>query len=70
MKFLLVMVICSSTYSSCMPPVQHTTIFPDSYTCLIDGYRKSENLLITIGSEAVNRDGLYIKFDCRLIDNV
>ena len=53
-----------------MPPVHPTTIFPETYTCLIDGYRKSENLLITIGSEAVNRDGLYIKFDCRLIDNV
>ena len=70
MKFLLVMVICSSTYSSCMPPVEHTTYYSDSYTCLIDGYRKSESLLITIGSEPVYRDGLYVKFDCRLIDNV
>ena len=70
MKFLLVMVICSSTYSSCMPPVEYPTIYPDSYTCLLDGYEKSGSLLITMGQQDVNRDGLYIKFDCRLIDNV
>tara|TARA_Y100001970_G_C13839570_1_gene653788 strand:- start:414 stop:575 length:162 start_codon:yes stop_codon:yes gene_type:complete len=53
-----------------MPPVEYPTIYPDSYTCLLDGYEKSGSLLITMGQQDVNRDGLYIKFDCRLIDNV
>jgi len=62
---ILVMVLCSSVENSCMPPITHTTLYEDSYSCMIDGYKKSIDQTLKLGKDDVNKLGLYIKFGCQ-----
>ena len=70
MNVILVMVLCSSVENSCMPPITYPTLYEDSYTCMVDGYKKSLNQTLKLGKDDVNKLGLYIKFGCQKAQGV
>ena len=70
MNVILVMVLCSAVENSCMPPITYPTSYEDSYTCMVDGYKKSIEQTIELGQEQVNKLGLYIKFGCQKAQGV
>tara|TARA_Y100000385_G_scaffold242028_1_gene258801 strand:+ start:1445 stop:1657 length:213 start_codon:yes stop_codon:yes gene_type:complete len=70
MNVILVMVLCSSIQNSCMPPITYQIAYEDSYTCMVDGYKKSIEQTIELGQEQVNKLGLYIKFGCQKAQGV
>ena len=65
MKFVLSMLMCSSTANVCLPPYSFPITYEDPYTCLLDGYLKSYDKTIEVGQQETNEHGIYIKFDCQ-----
>ena len=39
-------------------------MFEDKYSCLTYGYKLSYEIMTELGPEKVNKDLMYIKFDC------
>tara|TARA_R110001592_G_scaffold10073_1_gene52495 strand:+ start:379 stop:615 length:237 start_codon:yes stop_codon:yes gene_type:complete len=64
MNILLTIVMCSSVANTCLEPFTFEEIYYDSYSCMVDGYKKSMEKTIEIGSESINQHGIYLKFDC------
>ena len=64
MKFILTFIFCSGMANSCLPPIEHTGSYPDLYTCLDAGYRKSIVQLEKLGPVDVNQKMIFIKFYC------
>ena len=64
MKFILSMIICTSVYSTCLPPHQMDEVYNTHYECMIAGYEESIAKVKEIGSEEVNKYGTVIKFFC------
>lgn len=67
MNYLLTIVMCSAVADTCLPPYTFTELYPDSYTCMIDGYKKALEKTQEIGKEEVNKHDIYIKFDCTVV---
>lgn len=65
MKIALFLIICSSISSTCMPPFIHEKIYSDYYECLVDGYQMSLDKIVEIGKADINKNGIYIKFECK-----
>lgn len=53
-----------------MSPITYQIAYEDSYTCMVDGYKKSIEQTIELGQEQVNKLGLYIKFGCQKAQGV
>ena len=64
MKILLSFVICSQVAATCMKPIPHPTTFDTQYDCLMEGYKQSIVKMEKMGSEDVNKYGMFIKFYC------
>ena len=64
MKFFLFILICTGIGGECMPPIEMQQSFETKYDCLITGYDISKDMMIDIGKEEVNKNGIYIKFVC------
>ena len=64
MKFFLFILICTGMSGECMPPIEMQQSFETKYDCLIAGYDISKEMMIDIGKEEVNKNGIYIKFVC------
>jgi len=64
MKFILSMIICSSVYNSCLPPVDMPDLYNSHYECMIAGYNESIKKAKETGPEEVNKYGTIIKFMC------
>jgi len=47
-----------------MPPLEITNNYIDMYSCHLDGYKKSVDMLEEIGREEVNKYEIYTKFTC------
>ena len=54
MKILLTIVMCSATTNMCIPPFTMPDIYEDYYTCLLDGYKLSQEKTIQLGQKDVN----------------
>tara|TARA_R110002050_G_scaffold261192_1_gene401186 strand:+ start:117 stop:329 length:213 start_codon:yes stop_codon:yes gene_type:complete len=67
MKIILIIYVCSITANTCMPPLQIEKPYEDMYTCHIDGYKKSIDILQEMGKKEVNEHEIYTKFVCRKI---
>ena len=64
MEFILTMIMCSGAANSCLPPFTMPTTYPTIYECMVDGYATSQQKMIEIGPNDVNKHRLYIKFEC------
>jgi len=65
MKLILIMYVCSTVGNTCMPPLEITNNYIDMYSCTLDGYKKSVDMLEEIGREEVNKYDIYTKFICK-----
>jgi hypothetical protein len=63
-EFILVLFLCSTVHKTCLPPYQFHERFKDPYNCMVTGYEESGKKLKQIGQPEVNKQKLYIKFDC------
>jgi len=64
MKIILVFMLCSSTFNTCMPPYEWSKTFNTSYECMIAGYTEAKKQIQKLGFNEVNTHQLYIKFYC------
>ena len=64
MKIILSLIICSQVHTTCMPAYQWPDEFNSSYDCMMFGYKESQNKMIEIIREEVNKHGIYIRFLC------
>ena len=48
MNILLTIVMCSSVANTCLEPFTFEEIYYDSYSCMVDGYKKSMEKTIEI----------------------
>tara|TARA_R100000005_G_C4820952_1_gene102319 strand:+ start:294 stop:473 length:180 start_codon:yes stop_codon:yes gene_type:complete len=53
--------------NACLDPLILPTSYPDLYSCQIDGYKKTFEKIEEIGSDDVNKFGIYAKFSCRIV---
>ena len=66
MKFLLSLVLCSviNGQTSCLPPFQSEVEYKDADDWMLDGYQKTNNKIVELGREDVNKFNIYIRFGC------
>ena len=64
MKMILVLILCSATSNTCMPPYEWPKTFNTTYECMIAGYTEARKKTQKLGFKAVNDYELYIKFIC------
>ena len=66
---ILTIIMCSiiDGKTTCIPPHTFANSYEDSYSCLIDGYKKSIEKIEEIGREKINEFNIYIKFGCNEI---
>ena len=69
MKFLLVIMICSSNMQVCTPP-KETNVYPTWFECASNGYMEAYRLNQIMGSDIVNNEKSYINFKCKAVDSV
>lgn len=63
MKTILTFILCSAIEQVCMPPIQGG-YYPNYYSCLEQGYKKSHNIIKELGEKDVEERQYYIKFTC------
>ncbi len=61
------MYLCSAVSDTCVPPLEITNNYTDMYSCHLDGYKKSVEMLEEMGRNEVNKYQLYTKFICKEI---
>ena len=64
MKFILILQMCYAVQSTCIPPMEITTIYPSHKECALAGYKQSGSLIQEIDSKLVNDNKILIKFWC------
>jgi len=67
MKFVLILMMCSYSANTCMPPFEWPKHFDSGYDCSIFGYEESARKLKEIGPEEVNEHKISITFSCNEI---
>ena len=70
MKYLLIMIMCSSLSGTCMPGYEWPKQFDSMYDCLQSGYAQSLMQHEKLGPKEVNENGIYIKFICRKTETI
>jgi hypothetical protein len=69
MKFLLVIMICSSTAQVCTPP-KETNVYSTWFECASNGYMEAYRLNQIMGKNVVNKEKTIINFQCRVVNNI
>jgi len=64
MKFVLILLMCSYTTGTCMPPFEWPEKFDSGYDCSIFGYEESARKLKSMGKVDVELYRLSITFTC------
>ena len=64
MKFFLTIIMCSNVAATCIAPHTFEQTYNDSYSCLLDGYKKSYEKIEEIGRKEINTHQIYLKFEC------
>ena len=58
--------VCSAVNGSCMqPPIQNHQSFNTHYECVTAGYLKGLKMVQTMGKELVEKNRLFIAFNCK-----
>lgn len=62
-KILLTFVLCTQVGNQCLPPIEGK-VYDDNYTCMVEGYEKSLEIVKELGMEEINEKKYYVKFMC------
>ena len=66
MKYLLILWVCSAINGACMvPPVTYPEPFNSHYECVNAGYIDGLQMVQNIGREEVEKNRLFIAFNCK-----
>jgi len=64
MLYTLGIRICSLLYGSCMLPMSDGVTYPDFASCILKGNKTANEMIITLPTEEINKNQLYIQFAC------
>jgi hypothetical protein len=64
MSYTLLLRICSMLYGSCMAPISDGKDYSDFSACALEGTRASNELILFLSPEEINKNQLYIQFTC------
>jgi len=66
MNYILILWVCSSITTTCLtPPIYQTETFKTHYECVKAGYVDGLKLVETIGEATIERQKLFVAFNCR-----
>jgi hypothetical protein len=66
MKYLLFLWVCSSINGACMTPaLQHPTPFNSHYECVSAGYLDGLKMIQRIGEKEIEKNKLFVAFNCK-----
>ena len=66
MKYLLILWVCSAINGACMlPPVTYPQPFNSHYECVKGGYLDSMQMVQAMGREEVEKNRLFVAFNCK-----
>ena len=67
MKYFLILWVCSAVNGSCLqPPIRDYQLFNTHYECVNVGYSKSLKMVQTMKREVVEKNRLFVAFNCKL----
>ena len=64
MKIILMMIVCSAMYQSCLEPIERVERFDTWADCMRGGYEDSLEIMKQLGDAQLNSYQTYIKFVC------
>jgi len=64
MKFMLIMIFCTSLYEQCQKPYPISESYNNFYSCMVAGYEEAKRKTLEVGAVRVNKELIYIKFYC------
>ena len=66
MKYFLLLWVCSAINGSCLlPPIQSNQLFDSHYECVKSGYLQGLQMVQTIGAIEVEKNRLFVAFNCK-----
>ena len=66
MKYFLLLWVCSAINGSCMvPPLQSNQLFNSHYECVKSGYLEGLQMVQTIGAIEIEKNRLFVAFNCK-----
>ena len=67
MKYFLILWVCSAVHNSCLaPPIAYTQPFKSHYDCVHAGYLNGMEMVEKMTRTVVEKDRLFVAFNCRL----
>ena len=66
MKFFLFLWVCSAINGACLTPViMNPTPFDNHYECVQGGYIEGMQIIKAMGREEVEKNRLFVAFNCK-----
>ena len=66
MMYFLFLWVCSSINGACIvPPIQHIQPFNSHYECVSAGYLNGLQMVQKIGEEEIEKNRLFVAFNCK-----
>ena len=66
MKYFLLLWVCSSINGACMvPPIQKSQLFNSHYECVKSGYLEGLQMVQAIGRIEIEKNRLFVAFNCK-----
>ena len=66
MKYFLILWVCSAINGSCIsPPIQKAQLFNSHYECVNAGYLDGLQMVQAMGEEVVEKNRLFVAFNCK-----
>jgi hypothetical protein len=66
MNYILILWVCSSITTTCLsPPIYQTLPYKTHYECVKAGYINSFKMVETMGKAIIEREKLFVAFNCR-----
>ena len=66
MKYFLMLWVCSAIDGSCIPPpIQNPQPFNSHYECVKAGYLAGSQMVQAIGRDEVEKNRIFVPFNCR-----
>ena len=66
MNYILILWVCSAITTTCLsPPIYQSTTFKTHYECVKAGYVDSFKLVEVMGKEIIEKDKLFVAFNCK-----